>query len=139
MTTSALMTGLPLPPAFTKAFRDATLRLDDGPHSPPIDLFTTPDSIIAKVGLPGVRREDVDVIVGDDLVTIRGSSDSETEPAAGEQIHWELSHGPFTRSFRLPVVVRPEGAMASLKSGLLTIALPRASEPSGTVANVPVS
>ena len=139
MKTTTLMSGLPLPAPFIEAFRDATLRLDDGPLSPAIDLFTTEDAIVAKVALPGVRRQDVDVIVGDELVTIRGSSEGEAELATGQHIHRELSHGRFSRSFRLPTVVRPEGARASLDMGLLTLALPKASEPSATVATIPVS
>jgi HSP20 family protein len=139
MKTSTLMTSLPLPAPFLEAFRDAMERVEDGPLAPPIDLFTTRDAIVAKVALPGVRREDVDVTVGDDLVIIRGSSEDETELAAVDHIHRELSHGPFSRSFRLPTAVKAEGAIASLKDGLLTLALPKARKSSGTVAIVPVS
>jgi HSP20 family protein len=110
-----------------------------GPLSPAIDLFTTTDAIIAKVALPGVRRENVGVTIGDDLVTIRGSGEGEAELAAVDHIHRELSHGPFNRSFRLPTAVKAEGAIAWLKDGLLTLTLPKASESRGTVAKVPVS
>jgi len=139
MKTSTLMTGLPLPAPFMETFRDAMVRLDEAPLSPPIDLLATPDEIIAKVALPGVLPGSVEVRVGDDLVMIRGSSESEGKLATAEHFHSELSHGPFSRSFRLPTAVRAEGAIASLKDGLLTLALPRASEPSATVAKIPVS
>ena len=77
MKTSTLMTGLPLPAPFMETFRDAMVRLDEAPLSPPIDLLATPDEIIAKVALPGVLPGSVEVRVGDDLVMIRGSSESE--------------------------------------------------------------
>lgn len=139
MTTSTLITGLPLPAPFLEAFREAMERLGDGPLSPAIDLFTTTDAIIAKVALPGVRRENVDVTVGDDLVTIRGSGEGEPEPAAVNHIHRELSQGPFSRSFWLPTAVNGDGAIASLKDGLLTLTLPKAKESRGTLTKVPVS
>jgi len=139
MKTSTLMTSLPLPAPFMEAFREAAERLDDGPLSPPIDLLATPSAIIAKVALPGVRREDIDISVGDDVVTIHGSTEGEGKLAAAHHTHRELSHGRFSRTFRLPTAVSVEGARASLRDGLLTLALPKASEPTGTVATIPVS
>jgi HSP20 family protein len=44
-----------------------------------LDLYTTPEAVIAKVALPGVKPEDVDVTVGDDLVTISGAFKEEKE------------------------------------------------------------
>lgn len=139
MTTTTLITGLPLPAPFLEAFREAMERLGEGPLSPAVDLFATTDAIIAKVALPGVGRDDVAVTVGDDLVTIRGSSEGEAEPAAVDHIHRELNHGPFSRSFWLPTAVNARGAIASLKDGLLTITLPKASSSRGNMTRVPVS
>ena len=42
--------------------------------APALDLYATPEAVIAKVALPGVKPEDVDVTIGDDLVTITGRS-----------------------------------------------------------------
>ena len=139
MATSTLITGLALPAPFLEAFREAMERLGDGPLSPAIDLFTTADAVIAKVALPGVKREDVDVAVGSDLVTIRGERTSEPEPASVHRIHRELGHGPFSRSFWLPTAVDGDGAVATLRDGLLTLILPKARAPRRTLAKVSVS
>jgi HSP20 family protein len=71
-----------------------------------------------------VKRQDVDVRIGDDLVTISGSA-AEREGDVSGYVHRELRHGSFSRSFRLPTPVRAEAATASLRDGLLTLTLPR--------------
>jgi HSP20 family protein len=119
------MTGLPLPAPFTKAFREAMERLSDGPLAPALDLFTTTEAVVAKAALPGVKPDDVDITIGDDLVTISGSVKEESETTKGGYVHRELSHGSFRRSFWLPTAVSPEAATASLKDGLLTITIPK--------------
>lgn len=96
--------------------------------SPALDVYTTQDAVIAKVALPGVKPEDVDVSVADDLVTIRGSFEQEKETADAGYILKELSRGAFTRSFVLPTAVKAEAATAAFKDGLLTLTLPKTEE-----------
>ena len=125
MTPAGLMTSLPLPAPFTNAFREAMERLSDGPLAPALDLFTTTEAVVAQVALPGVKRDDVDITIGDDLVTISGSVKEEGETTKGAYVRTELSHGSFSRSFWLPTAVRAEAATASLKDGLLTLTIPK--------------
>jgi HSP20 family protein len=96
--------------------------------TPPLDLFTTQEAVIAKVALPGVKPEDVDVTIADDLVTIRGSYEEEKETKDAGYTHRELSRGSFSRSFALPTAVKAEAAKASFKEGLLTLTLPKTEE-----------
>jgi HSP20 family molecular chaperone IbpA len=124
-TMASVMSGLPLPSAFLSAFRDAMERLADGPLAPALDLYTTPDAIIAHVALPGAKREDVDITVGEDLVTIRGSVQQEQVAVDARYVHKELNRGLFSRSFWLPTGIETEGARVSLKDGLLTLTLPK--------------
>jgi HSP20 family protein len=77
------------------------------------------------VALPGVKPETVDISVGDDLVTISGSSTEEKPKTEYGYVHKELSHGSFRRRFWLPTLVRAEAATASLKDGLLTLTMPQ--------------
>jgi len=124
-TMTSVMTGLALPSPFARAFRDAMERLADGPLAPALDLYSTNDEIVARVALPGVKRDDVDITVDDDLVTIRGSVTFENETPDGGYVHKELSHGLLNRSFWLAGVVNAQAARACLKDGLLTLTLPR--------------
>jgi HSP20 family protein len=93
---------------------------------PALDLYTTPEAVIAKMALPGVKPEDVDVSIGDDLVTITGSFKKEIETTEAGYVHKELNHGAFSRSFSIPTAVKEEAATAQFRDGLLTITLPKA-------------
>jgi HSP20 family protein len=95
---------------------------------PALDLYTTPEAVIAKVALPGVKPEDVDVSIGDDMVTITGTFKKETETAEAGYVHKELSHGSFSRTFSIPTAVKAEAAKAAFKDGLLTLTLPKSEE-----------
>ncbi len=100
----------------------------DRQAAPALDLYTTAEAVIATVALPGVKPEDVDVRIDDDLVTISGSFKQELETTEAGYVHKELSHGSFSRSFSIPTAVKPEAAKASFKDGLLTLTLPKAEE-----------
>ena len=123
------------------SFRDAMERLfddrlfppiwlasGDRVVAPPLDLYTTPAAIVAKVALPGVKLDDVDISIADDLVTITGSFKEEQEISEAGYLRKELSRGSFGRSFSLPTAVKAEDAKASFKDGLLTLTLPKAEE-----------
>jgi HSP20 family protein len=92
---------------------------------PALDLYATPEAVIAKVALPGVKPENVDVSIDDDIVTITGSFKEEKETTEAGYVHKELNHGSFSRSFSLPTAIKGEAATASFKDGLLTLTLPK--------------
>lgn len=95
---------------------------------PALDLFTTQDAVIAKVALPGVKPEDVDVTIADDLVTIRGTFEEQKETTEAGYLHKELSRGSFSRSFAVPTAIKAEAATALFKDGMLTLTLPKTEE-----------
>jgi HSP20 family protein len=107
--------------------------------APALDLYTTPEAVIAKVALPGVKPEDVDVTVGDDVVTISGAFKEERETTDAGYVHKELSQGKFSRSFSLPTAIRADAAKAEFKDGLLTLTLPKTEEVKPTHVKVEVS
>jgi HSP20 family protein len=139
MTPGGLMTGFPLPAPFLEAFRGAMERLADGPLAPAIDVYTTRDAIVAKVALPGVKPENVDVTVGDGLVTISGSGNEGKGSIPAGYVRRELNHGAFGRSFWLPAAVNAQAATATLSDGLLTLTLPKTEDLKGTHVRVQVS
>lgn len=95
---------------------------------PALDLYTTQEAVIAKVALPGVKAEDVDVTIADDLVTIRGSYEEQKETTEAGYVRKELSRGSFDRSFAVPTAVKADAATAAFKDGLLTLTLPKSEE-----------
>jgi HSP20 family protein len=119
--------------AMTRLFDEALwrpvwLRELEAELLPALDVYTTPEAVVAKVALPGVQPEDVDVAIADELVTISGRFSA---PAEGEEVgysHRELGHGAFSRHFSVPVPIKPAAASAIFEDGLLTITVPRAEE-----------
>jgi HSP20 family protein len=120
-------------------FRPIWIGKGDGQTTPALDLYTTPEAVIAKVALPGVKPEEVDVTIADDLVTVSGAFKVEKETSEGGYVHQELSQGKFSRSFSLPTAIKADAAKAQFKDGLLTLTLPKIEEVKPTHIKVQVS
>jgi HSP20 family protein len=95
---------------------------------PPLDLYTTADSVIAKIALPGVKPEAVDIAIADGVVTITGVFDETKETTEAGYVHKEMRHGSFRRAFSLPAAVKTDEAKASFKDGVLMLTLPKTEE-----------
>jgi len=91
-----------------------------------IDVYQTENEIVIKSTIAGVKPEDLDVSINNDMVTIKGERKNEEEVENGNYYYQECYWGAFSRSVLLPVDVLPEKIDASLKNGILTIRLPKA-------------
>jgi HSP20 family protein len=91
-----------------------------------IDVYQTEGEIVIKSTIAGVKPEDLDVSINNDMVSIRGERKNE-EMVSGENYYYQECYwGSFSRSVVLPVDIIAEKAEASLKNGILTIRLPKA-------------
>ena len=90
-----------------------------------LDVFQTPEEIIVKAMIPGVKKDDVDISISRDSVTIRGSRKDERTVADQDYVVRELYWGSFSRTVQLPHEVDIEHADATENQGMLTIKLPR--------------
>lgn len=91
-----------------------------------IDVYQTDNDIVIKSTIAGVKPEDLDVSINNDMVSVRGERKNEEIVEHGNYYYQECYWGSFSRSVLLPVDVIPEKADASLKNGILTIRLPKA-------------
>lgn len=91
-----------------------------------VDVYQTPDTIVIKSTIAGVRPEDLDVSITNDMVTIRGARRHDEETKEEDYFYRECYWGNFSRSIILPVDIIAEKADASLKDGILTIRIPKA-------------
>ena len=107
--------------------------------APALDVFTTPEAVIAKVALPGVKPEAVEVTIADDLVTIKGSFEEETRTDEAGYVTRELSRGEFHRSFVVPTVIKTDAASAKFENGVLVLTLPKSEEVKPTRVQVDVA
>jgi HSP20 family protein len=93
--------------------------------TPPVDIYETGEGLVVKADLPGVAKENLDVRVENNLLTIRGKS---AHVAPGEPIYREYELVNFFRQFELNERVDQAKISADLKHGVLTLNLPKAEE-----------
>lgn len=90
-----------------------------------VDVYQTKDKIIVKAPIAGVKPEDIDVAISEDVVTIRGDRKDEFAVEKDNYYVQECFWGSFSRSVILPTSTVAEKAEASLKDGVLTIQIPK--------------
>jgi HSP20 family protein len=104
------------------------LKLPDllGEISPSIDIFEDGNNVVVKAEVPGMKRDDLDVILTEDTISISGHKKSEEKVQRHDFHRVERSFGTFTRRLRLPAAVLPDKAKATFKDGVLEIIIPKA-------------
>ena len=103
-----------------------------GEWMPAVDVYETADRIVLTAEIAGVRREDVNIEVLGNVVTLRGSRPPGRSGVAAESYRrMEVAPGGFERSFTLPCPVAAEAVEAVLRNGVLTVTLPRLDRPDG--------
>lgn len=90
-----------------------------------VDVYQTKDKIVVKAPIAGVKPEDIDVAISEDVVTIRGDRKDEFAVEKDNYYVQECFWGSFSRSVILPTSTVAEKADASLKDGVLTIQIPK--------------
>lgn len=90
-----------------------------------VDVYQTPDEIVIKTMVAGVRPEDLDINITRDMVSLRGRREEVAEEDGKDFFHKELYWGSFARTIMLPEEIEVEEAEAVEKHGLLTIRLPK--------------
>ncbi|MEI6170037.1 MAG: Hsp20/alpha crystallin family protein [Candidatus Saccharibacteria bacterium] len=90
-----------------------------------VDVYQTKDMIVVKAPIAGVKPEDIDVAISEDVVTIRGDRKDEFAVEKDNYYVQECFWGSFSRSVILPTSTVAEKADASLKDGVLTIQIPK--------------
>ncbi|WP_396627251.1 Hsp20/alpha crystallin family protein [Luteitalea sp.] len=114
-----------------RIFGDAyTRRYDDdltqrGEWSPAVDIYENAhQEIVLKAELPGIAREDIDLRVENNTLTLRGERKRDTEVKQEQYHRVERAYGAFSRSFSLPSRIDTEKVRAEFKDGVLAITLP---------------
>jgi len=91
-----------------------------------VDVYETPKEIIVKSTIAGVKPEDIDISINDDMITIRGHRHIEEKINEDDYLNQECYWGTFSRSIILPTEVKSDKIDASLENGVLTVILPKA-------------
>jgi len=90
-----------------------------------VDIWQTPDEIVIQSTIAGVKPEDLDITITNEMVTIRGRRIKEEEISESDYFYQECYWGNFARSIILPQEIDADSSTAVLKNGVLTIKLPK--------------
>ena len=95
--------------------------------SPALDLYQSNDNLVAVVELPGMRKEDIDISLHDDMLVISGERKRESRNGQNAE-RTERYVGTFRRSIALPTRVDASKVSATYEDGILKVTLPKAEE-----------
>ena len=110
----------------TRSFGDEGI--GRGAWSPSVDIYENKDQIVLEAELPGMKQEDFDLTIENNVISLRGERRFEKVDDADNYHRVERSYGSFTRSFTLPQTVSGEGAQAEYANGVLRVTLPKREE-----------
>ncbi|QQG45998.1 MAG: Hsp20/alpha crystallin family protein [Candidatus Niyogibacteria bacterium] len=90
-----------------------------------VDVYQTPEDVVIQSVVSGVKPDELDVAITQEMVTIRGKREKSHHVSDDNYFYQELYWGSFSRSILLPQEVDVEASEATLKNGLLTVRLPK--------------
>jgi HSP20 family protein len=94
--------------------------------SPETDIYETETDVVLQADLPGFNVKDIDIVVENSVLTIRGERQFEAKVQPEGLHRMERSYGKFSRSFTLPASVNAQKIQANYKNGVLTVTLAKA-------------
>ena len=100
----------------------------EGEWAPSVDIAETDNEVVVTAELPGVKQDDVDITITDDVLTLKGEKKEEKEVKEKNYHRIERSYGSFQRSVSLPAGVQADKVKATYKDGVLHITVPKAEE-----------
>ena len=96
--------------------------------TPAVDVAEDEKAVTLTAELPGLKDEDVEVVLRDDMLTVKGEKKSEREEKK-ENFHLtERRYGAFERTFRLPETADADKISAAFDDGVLTVTVPKKAE-----------
>ena len=94
--------------------------------TPAVDIYETPDTIVIKAELPGVVREDIEIQIDDNILTLKGERRFSKDVQEESYLRIERIYGSFHRCFTLPATIHQEKIRAVCRDGVLELTLPKA-------------
>jgi len=105
---------------------------------PFVDIAETDDDIIVTADLPGMKKDDIKIVVQDNILTLQGEKKQETEDKKQNYHRVERVYGSFMRNFRLPSSVVVDKINAEYKDGVLNVVLPKSEEAKPKEVNIAI-
>ena len=106
----------------------SSAELPSAAMAPALDVSETDKEIKIEADLPGVEEKDVEVVVTDNVLTIKGEKKAEKEEKKKDYHMVERSYGSFARSIALPFQADPDKVKATFAKGVLNVTVPKPPE-----------
>ncbi len=103
-------------------------RITASTWSPAVDIYETPETIIMKADLPGLSREDIEIQIRDNTLSLRGERRFAKDVQQENYLRIERAYGAFQRNFTLPATIQQDEIRATFRDGVLELTLPKAEE-----------
>ena len=95
---------------------------------PSIEMSEADNTYKIKAQLPGLNKDDIDIELGKDYLTLKGSKEYKKENENENLYRSEFVYGKFLRTISFPSDVDTEHAQANYKNGILTINIPKSTK-----------
>ena len=105
---------------------------------PAAEVAESDGEVTVKMEVPGVEKEQLQLTVADDRLTVRGEMRKESEEKRKNYYRQEIRYGAFQRTIPLPTEVDAARADAELKNGMLKVTLPKSKQPKAQEIKVAV-
>jgi HSP20 family protein len=99
-----------------------------GGWAPAIDVYDSSDSVVVKADLPGLAKDDIEVMIQDNILTIKGEKKRSSDIKEDNCVRSERFYGIFHRSLTLPTAVDRDKVRANFNNGVLALTLPKKEE-----------
>ena len=99
-----------------------------GQCSPAIDVYDSQDNFQVKADLPGMKKEEIEISLQDNNLTIKGEKKKDNEVKEKDYYKTERFYGSFSRILRFPAAIDAEKIDARYENGVLTVTLPKKEE-----------
>jgi HSP20 family protein len=93
--------------------------------APSVDVIDREDEVVVRAEVPGFKKEDIDISVSGNMLTIKGDTKTEEKEEKGDYYRCEITRGAFTRTLALPAEVDDSKAKAAIEDGMLELTLPK--------------
>lgn len=116
------------PQGWLRQFRAPWEMAEAETRFPRVDIVDRDDDILLRAAIPGVRRQDLEISVTENTITLKGSAGREEEEEKGSYYRHEILHGAFVRTVSLPSDIDTDKTQAKFNEGILEITMPKVSK-----------
>ena len=108
------------------------------PEEPAVDIYQDKNNLYVEVPLVGIKPENVEVSIEDNILTIQGKVEEKKEVKEKDYLRREIRKGNFRRVIKLPVEVKGHKAEAESANGMLKITIPKVAKAIPQAKRIPI-